>query len=125
MGLILVPNEGKYTYSIFTLNADMVTSHGNGPLRIAVLDDYQNVALTNADWTVLYDKATIYVFNDALYPDYVTTRLQDYDIICAMRERTKFPSLVLERLPNLKSVHLCIHISLLSYSYIGFSLRLE
>lgn len=82
----------------------MATLHGHGPLRVIVLDDYQNVALSSADWSVLYDKASIEVLNEAIDPEHVASRLQKYDIICAMRERTKFPADVLERLPNLKYV---------------------
>ena len=46
------------------------------PFRIAVLDDYQNVALTMADWSVLAGRAEITVFNDHLSnPDDVVERL--------------------------------------------------
>ncbi|KAF9022935.1 hypothetical protein BDZ89DRAFT_1193754 [Hymenopellis radicata] len=81
---------------------DMATLQGHGSLRVIVLDDYQNVALGNADWSLLYDKASIEVFNEAIDPENVASRLQKYDIICAMRERTKFPADILEKLPNLK-----------------------
>jgi hypothetical protein len=36
--------------------------------RIAILDDYQNVALELADWSPVTEKATVTVFN-ALQPD--------------------------------------------------------
>ena len=57
--------------------------------RIAVLDDYQNVALTMADWSVLDGRASVTVFNDHLAePDAVVARLEPFDIVCVMRERT-------------------------------------
>ena len=57
--------------------------------RIAVLDDYQDVALSLADWSVLDTRATVTVFNDHLADsDAVVERLQPFDIVCVMRERT-------------------------------------
>src|SRR6267154_1542720 len=56
--------------------------------RIAVLDDYQHVALSLADWSVLDARATVTVFSDHLAdPDAVVERLQPFDIVCVMRER--------------------------------------
>ena len=72
-------------------------------LRCAILDDYQNVALTMADWSPLRGKADITVFNEHLGgPDNVIKALQDFEIVCAMRERTGFPRAVIEKLPELK-----------------------
>ena len=46
------------------------------PVRIAILDDYQNVARSMADWSALEDRASITVFNDHLAdPDAVVARL--------------------------------------------------
>jgi phosphoglycerate dehydrogenase-like enzyme len=73
--------------------------------RIAVLDDYQNVALASADWSVLHDRAQIEVFQDHLAdPDIVIERLLPFDVVCVMRERTPLPRHVIERLPNLKLI---------------------
>src|SRR3984893_15545624 len=73
--------------------------------RIAVLDDYQNVALESADWSVLRDRADIVVFQSHLAdPDAVVERLLPFDVVCAMRERTPLPRDVIERLPNLKLI---------------------
>jgi phosphoglycerate dehydrogenase-like enzyme len=73
--------------------------------KIAVLDDYQNVALESADWSVLRDRADITVFRDHLDdPDAVIERLLPFDVVCAMRERTPLPRNVIERLPNLKLI---------------------
>src|SRR5260370_5813588 len=73
--------------------------------KIAVLDDYQNVALASADWSVLRDRADIAVFQDHLAdPDAVIERLLPFDVVCVMRERTPLPRNVIERLPNLKLI---------------------
>jgi phosphoglycerate dehydrogenase-like enzyme len=73
--------------------------------RIAVLDDYQNFAFENADWSVLGDRADITVFQDHLAdPDSVIQRLVPFDVVCVMRERTPLPRNVIERLPNLKLI---------------------
>src|SRR5712671_2170748 len=73
--------------------------------KIAVLDDYQNVALESADWSVLRERADIAVFQDHLAdPDAVIERLLPFDIVCVMRERTALPRNVVERLPNLKFI---------------------
>ena len=71
--------------------------------RIAVLDDYQYVAASFADWTRLPEPVEVVEFADHI--DDTTTlvrRLQPFDVVIAMRERTPFPRAVLERLPNLK-----------------------
>jgi phosphoglycerate dehydrogenase-like enzyme len=73
--------------------------------KIAVLDDYQNVALESADWSVLRDRADIEVFQNHLADrDALIERLMPFDVICVMRERTPLPRYILERLPNLKLI---------------------
>ena len=74
-------------------------------MKIAILDDYQNVALTMADWSRVESKAEITVFTDHVgEPDAVVARLQPFDVVCVMRERTPLPRGVLERLPRLKVI---------------------
>src|SRR3954464_14233687 len=71
--------------------------------RIAVLDDYQYVAAAYADWSRLPEPVEAVEFAD--HVDDLKTlvrRLQPFDVIIAMRERTPFPRALLERLPNLK-----------------------
>jgi phosphoglycerate dehydrogenase-like enzyme len=76
-----------------------------GQFRIAVLDDYQNVALTMADWSMLDGRASVTVFNDHLAePDAVVARLQPFDIVCVMRERTPMTRAIIERLPKLRLI---------------------
>jgi phosphoglycerate dehydrogenase-like enzyme len=71
-------------------------------LRIAVLDDYQQVAARLADWSRLPEPAEVVEFGDHLAdPDAVVRRLAPFDVVVAMRERTPFPRAVLERLPRL------------------------
>src|SRR6201982_3922026 len=73
--------------------------------QIAVLDDYQNVALESADWSVVRDRAEIAVFQDHLAdPDALIERLLAFDVFGLMRERTPLPRKVIERLPNLKLI---------------------
>ena len=74
-------------------------------VQIAVLDDYQNVALSLADWSVLDERATVTVFDDHLAdPDAVVKRLQPFDIVCVMRERTPMTRAIIERLPKLRMI---------------------
>jgi phosphoglycerate dehydrogenase-like enzyme len=70
-------------------------------LRIAVLDDYQRVARNYADWDSL--DSHVEFFHDA-FPDAdaVVSALTDFDVVVAMRERTRFPADVLSRLERLK-----------------------
>src|SRR5258707_8812326 len=71
--------------------------------RCAILDDYQNVALSVADWSKVSGDLEIEVFNAHLgAADKVIAALQGFDIVCAMRERTAFPRDVIEKLPQLK-----------------------
>jgi phosphoglycerate dehydrogenase-like enzyme len=74
-------------------------------VQIAILDDYQNVALTFADWSRVASQADITVFNDHLsQPDDVIARLQPFDVVCVMRERTPLTREIIERLPRLKMI---------------------
>ena len=71
--------------------------------RVAVLDDYQNVARRMADWASLPAGTDVVVFSDHLSDaGAVAARLADFDAVVAMRERTPFPRTLLERLPKLK-----------------------
>lgn len=79
------------------------------PVRIAVLDDYQGVALTSADWSPVTAHPTgpcaVDVFRDHVYePDALVARLEPYDAVVVMRERTPLTREVLARLPHLRLV---------------------
>jgi phosphoglycerate dehydrogenase-like enzyme len=74
-------------------------------MRVAILDDYQNVALSMADWSEVAARADITVFADHLADqDAVVERLAPFDVVCVMRERTPLPRNVIERLPRLKMI---------------------
>jgi lactate dehydrogenase-like 2-hydroxyacid dehydrogenase len=74
-------------------------------VRTAILDDYQRVAFTCADWSQIRDQLDIDVYTETLHDeDKLAERLYAYTIICAMRERTKFTASLLDRLPNLKLI---------------------
>ena len=69
-------------------------------MRIAVLDDYQDVALRMADWGSLALDHEVQAFHDHLAgEDAVAARLADFEIVVATRERTPFPRSLIERLP--------------------------
>jgi D-3-phosphoglycerate dehydrogenase len=71
--------------------------------RCAVLDDYQNVALKFADWAQIAADVDVTVFNAPMSgPEEVGRTLQDFHIVCMMRERTPFRRDTLAALPNLK-----------------------
>jgi phosphoglycerate dehydrogenase-like enzyme len=71
--------------------------------RVAVLDDYQGVALEMADWSVLPSDCQVQVFRDHLTElDALVQRLRDFEVVTCMRERTPFGRDLLERLPNLR-----------------------
>jgi phosphoglycerate dehydrogenase-like enzyme len=71
--------------------------------RCAILDDYQNVALSFADWSKVKGEVAIEVFNEHLGgADRVVAALKDFAIVCLMRERTAFSRAVIEALPELK-----------------------
>jgi len=71
--------------------------------RVAIIDDYQDVALAVADWRSLGPEVAVQAFHERLSgDDALVKRLADFEVIVAMRERTHFPRSVLERLPKLK-----------------------
>src|SRR3954469_7594228 len=72
-------------------------------LRCAILDDYLNLALTVADWSKIADRVDVTVFNQPFATaEAAATALKDFEIICAMRERTPFPRAMFAALPKLK-----------------------
>src|SRR6478735_3827969 len=72
-------------------------------LRCAILDDYLNLALSVADWSKVDDRVDIAVFNQPFASEQAAAHaLKDFEILCAMRERTPFPRTLFAALPNLK-----------------------
>src|SRR5688572_9300383 len=73
------------------------------PMKVALLDDYQGVALSMADWSRLPAGSSVEAFSDHLSnEDAVAKRLADFDAVVGMRERTPFRRSQLQKLPNLK-----------------------
>src|ERR1700756_3514192 len=74
-------------------------------MKVAILDDYQNVALQLADWSGVRRHAEITLFNDHVAdPSAVVERLRPFEVICVMRERTPLTREILQQLPNLKLI---------------------
>jgi phosphoglycerate dehydrogenase-like enzyme len=72
-------------------------------LRCAILDDYFNLALKVADWSKIEDRVDVTVFNRPFASqEEAASALEDFEIICAMRERTAFPRAMFDALPKLK-----------------------
>src|SRR5204863_221114 len=60
-------------------------------LRCAIPDDYFDLALTVADWSEIRDRVDITVFKEPFANEAAAANaLKDFEIICAMRERTAF-----------------------------------
>jgi phosphoglycerate dehydrogenase-like enzyme len=72
------------------------------PTHVAILDDYQRVALSMADWGSLGPAVSFQPFHDRLPEHEIAERLRPFDVIVAMRERTPFPGTLLARLPSLR-----------------------
>ncbi|KOV37240.1 2-hydroxyacid dehydrogenase [Streptomyces sp. XY431] len=72
-------------------------------LRCAVLDDFQGVATTIADWSPVADRVEVVAFRE--HPASVAelvAAVADFDIVVTLRERIAFPAEVFERLPRLR-----------------------
>jgi phosphoglycerate dehydrogenase-like enzyme len=79
-------------------------------VAIAILDDYQKVALDLADWSRLKDNHRITVFHEPFPDEAAAARaLVGFDVLCLMRERTPFPASLIERLPNLRLIVTSAH----------------
>jgi D-3-phosphoglycerate dehydrogenase len=77
-------------------------------MKLAILDDYQQVALASADWERLRRRGVeIAVFHAPFASiDEAASKLASFDVVCLMRERTPLPRTLVERLPRLKLVTL-------------------
>ncbi|WP_073947044.1 D-2-hydroxyacid dehydrogenase family protein [Streptomyces kebangsaanensis] len=72
-------------------------------LRCAVLDDFQGVATTVADWTPLSDRVEVVTYTEHFATeDELAAALADADIVVTLRERVPFPASLLNRLPRLR-----------------------
>jgi phosphoglycerate dehydrogenase-like enzyme len=74
-------------------------------IKVAILDDYQNVTHKFADWSSLSKKIDLNIINEYIGNDNnLSEQLKDYDVLCLMRERTPLPKELINKLPNLKLV---------------------
>ena len=74
-------------------------------MRIAILDDYQNISQSITDWSPLDGKCEITVFDKSIGDgDAVADTLASFDAVVCMRERTKLPASVVERLGAVKLI---------------------
>jgi phosphoglycerate dehydrogenase-like enzyme len=72
-------------------------------MRIAILDDWQNVAHSLTDWSAVAARAEVVFFQDAFADERAAAEaLADFDAVVAMRERTPFPASLIAVLPRLK-----------------------
>ena len=72
-------------------------------MRLAILDDFQGVVRSVSDWSVIEDRVEITVFRDHPFElGAIAKRLEPFEIVVVIRERTQFPRALFERLPNLK-----------------------
>jgi phosphoglycerate dehydrogenase-like enzyme len=71
--------------------------------KIAVLDDWQGIAQSSTDWSLLMKRAEVVFFEHAFQDeDDAAGKLADFEIVLAMRERTPLPALLVDRLPKLR-----------------------
>jgi phosphoglycerate dehydrogenase-like enzyme len=72
-------------------------------MRVAILDDYQQVSLASTDWSAVRSLAEIDVFTEHMARTEALVRaLEPFDVIVAMRERTFFDATRLSQLPRLR-----------------------
>lgn len=82
---------------------DTVTDTSPRLTRLGILDDYQGVGLQLGPWDQLPKDIEVEVFRDTITdPDALAKRLAPFDALMIMRERTRFPRALIDRLPNLK-----------------------
>jgi phosphoglycerate dehydrogenase-like enzyme len=72
--------------------------------RVAVLDDYQHVALKMADWSRLSDCETVVFDRNLVTEDEAAAALEGFDVVCLLRERMPMPASLIARLPKLRLI---------------------
>ncbi|MFD8705549.1 D-2-hydroxyacid dehydrogenase family protein [Kitasatospora sp. NPDC059648] len=72
-------------------------------LRCAVLDDFQGVATSSADWSSIADRVEVTSFREHHGSEgELAAALAGFDIVVTLRERVPFPATLFARLPRLK-----------------------
>ncbi len=72
------------------------------PVKVGILDDFQNVTRDIADWSRLPPHVSVTVFNEHFEGEELIARIAPFDVLVITRERTPFPRALVERLPHLK-----------------------
>jgi phosphoglycerate dehydrogenase-like enzyme len=76
-------------------------------IKVAILDDWQSVAHSSADWSELAQQAELVFFKEPFAsPDELIQKISEFDVVIAMRERSAFPKAVIDRLTNLRLIAL-------------------
>ena len=74
-------------------------------IKVAVLDDYQNVTHNFANWDSLENQIELSVINKYIGADEdLSDQLKDFEVLCLMRERTPLSEKLISKLPNLRLV---------------------
>ena len=74
-------------------------------IKVAVLDDYQNITHKFANWSSLKNQIELSIINKYIGADTdLIDKLIDFEVLCLMRERTPLPEKLISKLPNLKLV---------------------
>jgi phosphoglycerate dehydrogenase-like enzyme len=72
-------------------------------MRVAILDDYQQISLASTDWSTVRSLGQIDVFAEHIRrTEALVSALEPYDVVVAMRERTPFDADRLGQLPRLR-----------------------
>lgn len=82
---------------------NFLNKESNMLFQVAILDDYQHVAKSMTDWSLLHENASVTAYHDHFQTDAALIEaLQDKHVVIIMRERTRFHENIFSNLPNLK-----------------------
>jgi len=74
-------------------------------MKVAILDDYQNVSLILGNFKILEKDFAFYIFNQPfINEDEAIEKLKDFEILLVMRERTPITKKIIFNLKNLKLI---------------------
>lgn len=84
---------------------DMMSASMCRPLRVVVLDDYQDVARVSAEWSQLGAALELTVVTQHIEDEQeLLGKLRGAEVIVAMRERTALRRVLLDQLPDLRLI---------------------
>lgn len=93
------------TFKYLYCGIKLVSEEDMKRFKIAIIDDYQKVAMTYGDWSYIQDHTDITVFSEYIGgEDRLIELLAPFDIICIMRERTLITESLVANLPNLQLI---------------------